>query len=247
MTIFHRHFTFKHPLFRKTETDTGVPWQKSIYYLWWEFLRRHESYKRTCETKGKGKYARLYEDFGDVHATDFKTWWSKGERGARLFSEPAVPMSVAPLKRDELVRLGESDWDSTSLLVVSIPLMLPKRFITQRLTDILRTHHTRKRGQRQHKESRARYPIAKQFNFYSLQTTLKVWDFRQKNPTMKLWEIAQALSFTTSLKASELGKRGHSGFETLAKKNTMGVAVRRKLTQAERIIDGVGESIFPAL
>jgi hypothetical protein len=49
------------------------------------------------------------------------------------------------------------------------------------------------------------------------------------------------------LKASELGKRGHSGFETLAKKNTMGVAVRRKLTQAERIIDGVGESIFPAL
>ena len=24
------------------------PWQCSVYYYWWEYLRRHEGYKRTC-------------------------------------------------------------------------------------------------------------------------------------------------------------------------------------------------------
>ena len=41
--ILRRHFSSKHPLFRASESDTGVKWQDSVYYLWWEFLRRHET------------------------------------------------------------------------------------------------------------------------------------------------------------------------------------------------------------
>src|ERR1700676_4105430 len=91
---FRRHFLFKHPLFRKPHTALGIEWRKSVYYLWWEFLRRHEGYRKTCEQGGNGQYARLYADFGDIHASDFKGWWRTGDRGASLFAEPPLPMDV---------------------------------------------------------------------------------------------------------------------------------------------------------
>ena len=74
-----------------------MPWDNSIYYLWWEFLRRHDGYKKTCENGGDGKYAELYADFGNVHEATFKEWWTKDGRGARLFAEPPLPNSVAAL------------------------------------------------------------------------------------------------------------------------------------------------------
>ena len=59
-STFRRHFAFKHPLFRQEQSTSGVQWDNSVYYLWWEFLRRHDGYKETCENGGKGKYAKLY-------------------------------------------------------------------------------------------------------------------------------------------------------------------------------------------
>ena len=73
-------------------------YQHSIYYFWWEFLRRHEGYKACCEKNGKGAYAKLYADFGNIHEhDDFWKWWSEKVddetyinlgRGERLFAEP---------------------------------------------------------------------------------------------------------------------------------------------------------------
>jgi hypothetical protein len=77
--------------------------------------------------------------------------------------------SKAVLTREEIDALPEG-WDSRSLLVVAVPLNLRKRFIQQKLGQMLRRHHKRKRGQRTFKESRARYPIATQFKFSQPQT-----------------------------------------------------------------------------
>ena len=30
------------------------PWQVSVFYYWWEYLRRHEGYAETCRDGGKG-------------------------------------------------------------------------------------------------------------------------------------------------------------------------------------------------
>ena len=98
---FPRHFVHKHPLFTSKKSTQGLPWNESVYYMWWEFLRRHEGYMRTCENGGTGRYSSLYEDFGDVHSADFKTWWSKNDRGARLFAEPATPKNIAVMSPDE--------------------------------------------------------------------------------------------------------------------------------------------------
>jgi len=242
--IWQRHFTFRHPLFRQATTKSGVQWRQSIYYFWWEFLRRHEGYRETCKNQGKSKYATLYADFGDVYSTDFKAWWTKGDRGARLFAEPAIPITVERLAKGDIESL-QSHWDEQSLLVIAVPLFLRKRFIESRITDLLRKHHRRKRGERTIKESKARYPIANQFSIRSLQIALDVYDMKKQNPKLKLWEIAQELRFTSTLNADELGKRGQMAATAIGKKNTMGVAVRRKLDLAEALIDGVGKGIFP--
>lgn len=69
----------------------GAPaWKCSVYYYWWEYLRRHEGYRQCCAKGGKGEYAKLYADFGDVHAhDDFWLWWSK-EGHSELFCEPTA-------------------------------------------------------------------------------------------------------------------------------------------------------------
>ena len=72
------NFSREYPLFKKPNERTyegkGVYFENSIYYLWWEFLRRNEEYKKCCETDGKGPLNELYKDFGDVFNVKFKTW-----------------------------------------------------------------------------------------------------------------------------------------------------------------------------
>lgn len=240
--IAGRHFTFKHPLFRASSSGGGVRWQDSVYYLWWEFLRRHEGYRQTCERGGRGQCSELYEDFGDVHKVNFREWWTEGNRGARLFAEPASLGRVIELSPSDLGLL-QNGWDPASQMVVAIPLAFPKRDIFKRVREIVKKRHGRKRGERLLKGSKALYPIAAQFSIHSLKTTLKVHDLALSRPNLKQWEIAQELGFTVTLKPNELGKRGVAGAPE--KKATMSVAVARKLAHARRIIAGVGSGKFP--
>ena len=179
---FQRHFTFKHPLFKRQRSASGEWWENSVYYLWWEFLRRHEGYKKTCESGGKRRYAKLYEDFGNVHGVTFREWWTKGDRGARLFSEPPLPNSIVMLNPTDIDALSES-WKGGSVLVVAIPLALRKRFILQKFDALLRKHHTRRRGQRTFRDSQALYPIFAQFNRHSLKKIIDAYDLHQRSLT----------------------------------------------------------------
>ena len=190
-STFPRHFTFKHPVFRRNKSSAGDWWEDSVYYFWWEFLRRHDGYKKTCENGGKGKYAKLYADFGNVHGVSFKEWWSKGDRGARLFAEPPLPTRVVALASADVRALPEN-WDPQSLLIVAIPLSLPKRFIEQKLRTILSQHHKRKKGQRTLKDSRALYHIATRFKTSSLKDMLDAYDLRQSQPDLTLWQMVNS-------------------------------------------------------
>lgn len=88
----------------KTVTD-------SPYYWWYMFLRLNADYKKTCDTKGKGKFADLYKDFGNVHTVNFKDWW---QVKAELFAEPKQgykmliaksTADLAPFNSEEVVNL----------------------------------------------------------------------------------------------------------------------------------------------
>ena len=75
------------------------PWQCSVYYYWWEYLRRHQGYKATCAAGGIGEFAQLYEDFGDVHSTDFWTWWRTHNRDICRTTYKAGSTCGSPMKQ----------------------------------------------------------------------------------------------------------------------------------------------------
>ena len=60
----------------------------SIYYLWFEYLKRNKGYKDFCEGNKVRGMAKVYKDFGNVFEYEgvegFWTWWK--ERGQLLFS-----------------------------------------------------------------------------------------------------------------------------------------------------------------
>jgi hypothetical protein len=135
-------------------------------------------------------------------------------------------------------------WSAGTVLVVSIPLTLRKRLISQRLNKLLKQHHKRGRGQRTFRESRARYRIAAQFSRHSLEKALDAYDLHKAKPELTLWQIAQQLRLSVgqALNKDELAKgRG------VDKKRILAIAAHKKLALAKKIVDGVGRGVFPAI
>lgn len=237
-----RGFAARHPLFSKKESATGIWWESSAYYLWWEYLRRHEGYRRTCLKGGKGQFAKLYSDFGDVHATSFKEWWTEGQRGARLFAEPLAPTAVTALSDEEARQLIDQGRDDSTLLV-AIPLTYGRRQIAKALNKLLDQHHSGRRGIKSVTKSNALYPLNHAPDAYALKVTLDCYDLKRANPKMPLWQIAQEVGVSRSLTAAELREGGQAAYD---KKLSMTSGVSRKLRHAAAIIDGVGRGVFPA-
>ena len=80
-TYKNRQFAYLHK---------AVPKEKSIYFYWFQFLRRSEKYRKACTNSGIGM-KNVYRDFGDVFSVDFWEWWftlnDDGlDRGCQLFA-----------------------------------------------------------------------------------------------------------------------------------------------------------------
>lgn len=249
-TKWARHFAAPHPLWRKRESKNGVWWEASPYYLWWAFLRENTNYRETCKRKGKGKCAELYKDFGDIYATDFKTWWTDGGRGARLFAEPPTPLDVAPLSKDDILNLPDGYDDN--LIILPIDKRLPIRTVMSKVRQAFKKHgHLRSRGRQTLRQSQARYPLATNLNPRTLKLALDVYELRQANPDAYLWVIGQELNVSVKLTKEEWDLDKRSGvplnlrLEIMKKKNALTVATRRHLRNAQSIIKWVGKGRFP--
>ena len=183
-----RHFPYQPPTFgRRENVKDESAWKKTIYYLWWSYLKRNEDYLKTCESSGKGSLSKLYEDFGDVRTDDFKAWWTEDGRGARLFSEPPAQETIRVVSKDEIGSLDED------LLLMSVPLNLPKKFLLQRFRTLLAEKHKGERGKQYAKRSKAKYQFKGQPNIEALLLALHVYDQSKANPKMRLWELGQFL------------------------------------------------------
>ncbi|MCZ8018668.1 hypothetical protein [Novosphingobium sp.] len=238
---FPAGFTAKHPVFGPTEGRKGVKWNQSAFYFWWEFLRLHDGYAETCRKDGKGKYAKLFQDFGNVHAQEFKEWWTAkvdgGNRGRHLFAEPPAPATVKALSKAEVLELFDVGGES-QVLLVSIPMNYSRREISKRLGKVIRENHGRKRGEKRLSVSKARYPLLSIPDIDSLEKTLRVFTIRRDNPKMPLWEVAR--------KAKVGSRSSYASAETDADvRAALTAAASRKLRHAELIIEGVGRGVFP--
>jgi len=227
----------------------GAPaWKCSVYYYWWEYLRRHEGYRQCCAKGGKGEYAKLYADFGDVHAhDDFWRWWSK-EQHSELFCEPTA-RKITVL--DQNSRFEPTLSDDT--LIVELPLEVRTAYLIARIRTVLKQHAARAKAAK--RVSRARYPVATKPVLTSLHQHLTVYDARCANPKLKLYELYDLIHEAAGLYVSE-----RVDGETVAELRKLDMyyddvlrtvrrrkanLVRRHIRIAEQYIAAVGLGQFP--
>ena len=235
MAFTARKFAYKHPTFgRSNAVKATEPFKNSVYYLWWEFLRRSDSYKKCCASGGKGKMSGLYEEFGDVFATDFKTWWKTEERGARLFAERLPPKMM-------LIDVLPAPTVADQVLVIQVPLALSKRTLTVEFQKILKDHHEGKRGRRNNVNSTARYPVTGHIDTDALQKCLRVYDMRKENPKMPLWQVCQNCK---AIQRAALLNDSDTDAEKTAKKFNLTNTAARLIKRAELIIKNVEQGRF---
>ena len=154
------------------------PWQCSVYYFWWEYLRRHRGYAQCCAGGGKGIYATLYKDFGDAHAdADFWAWWRGHDH---LFAEPPAR---------QLCELGgfETHTPESDTLYIQVPLEVRMPYLVDAFRKLLKANA--EAVKRAKSVSRAAYPVYAKPNLGSLYQTLVFWDTYVEQPKLKLHEL----------------------------------------------------------
>jgi hypothetical protein len=225
----------------------GAPvWQCSVYYFWWEYLRRNEGYIDCCKRRGKGRFSKLYQSFGDVRRGDFPSWWI---RHARLFSETAIsPPELIPsgLAR----RYEETHW------LIAVPKDSPTTLSVRRVRRLLRqlgaNQPRKKKPNYQKLVSTAEFPVATKPVIRSLYLHLKVWDARKAHPNATLAELADIAGLSvTSDKLNELRTLQKTdpdiyigdGLRDWNRKKS--ILVSRHLRIARQYIENVGKGLFP--
>lgn len=208
-------------------------------------MRRNKAYLACCESGGTGKLAGLYADMGDVRHDTFKAWWTAGERGAKLFGEPVLPVTLKELKSPEEWRL---EWNKDQLMVVAVPLVVSKRRLAGYFANLLKKRHKGERGRKSLRDpstSAAKYPLERNVSVQTLKIQLTVYDAviasRTVGPKRTLAEIGEDLQ----LVPSAMPKPSDSKSERSDKRNVMAAVISRYFRQAQAIVDNTGKGKFP--
>jgi len=240
------HFVHNHPRFtkakRKKQSSKGVWYEDSVYYLWFEYLRRNTKYKTYCETKkGSKAIADLYKDFGDIHAINFKGWWKK--TGQYLFAEDE---DIERVK--EVASANEyAKYEKDNVLMLAIPIHKNKKWLETQI----RKHLEKKRSEygvnNRGAASTADYSLYTTPDIPSLKNALKIYDlYTLRNEELvakgkrkhSLIEIARELDKRTAKEKEEEGWWGN--WEDSAKQQ-----VYRWNKTAKQLIENVGKGKFP--
>lgn len=231
-----RHFPYKHPTFGRAKAEPDSNWKNTVYFYWWEYLKRNTLYRQACESRGAGPCADLYKDFGDVRGADFKAWWTEDGRGVRLFAEPRAEDMVRVLEE------GDAALSRQEALTISLPLSFPKRLLEKRIKELLAQHHTGARGKQYAKHSMALYKVKGQPNVPALATGLMVFDLHMAHPELTLWEIGNRMP---RLLGNQKIKPSDSTAEVLDKRRVLSASVSRYLKRVRASIQRAGEGVFP--
>ena len=237
-------FKAKHPLFGRSTTPLGVSYQqRSPYYWWWEFLRRNEDYKACCAAGGTGVLAGLYADFGDVSNDTFKDWWN--ERGYRLFAEKRKPVLLTEL---DAPNEWDTSWTKDSVMVVAVPLDIPKRNLMEFFSALLAKRHGGKRGRKALSDSdasTARYPLHRNVSIHTLRIQLAVYDAVMEaklgDKKLTLAQIGEKLKLVPKSNKRTEGE----AMDAARRRAVLASSVSRHFKDVQHIIDNTANGRFP--
>jgi hypothetical protein len=237
-------FKAQHPIFGRGKKPLGVSYQqRSPYYWWWEFLRRNDAYRACCAAGGTGALAGLYADFGVVSNDNFKEWWT--QHGFRLFAEKAKPVKLAEL---DTPADWDSSWTKDSVMVVAVPLDIPKRNLQGFFAELLKKRHGGKRGRKALSDadaSNARYPLHRNVSIHTLRIQLAVYDAvlaaRASDKKITLAQIGERLKLVPKSNKRTEGEV----MDAARRRSVLAATVSRHFKDAQRIIANTAKGQFP--
>lgn len=230
MTTFY--FRYAPPVFEDDSedltTDLSVkkpyaeaePWECSVYYYWWEFLRINPGYRREARL-GIESTNRVVRDFGDPERYgDFRGWWRV--RGRSLFCEPrerGIRWASAPSA------LPQSD----GCVYLSVPYRCDIEQALAQLRDILKPQMDAMKAEQG--GSGAKYPVFTKPVLPALHKRLHVLMCRMENKK------------TLSDVGLELGIG--PGDDSTAARHMREVSVARYYREATTLRDFAARGYFP--
>ncbi len=198
-----------------------------------------------CERGGTGKLAGLYENFGDVRGDDFHAWWTKDKRGARLFGEKPLPLNLKELKN---ASEWDSEWHQDGVMVIAVPLNLPKRHLEAKFSELLKNRHDGRRGRKKADDahlSTAKYQLHRNVSVPTLRIQLDVYDAVMAKKRGEVDKTLARIGQDLKLVASAMPRSTDLKDEAEHKRNVMTATVSRHFKAAERIVANVIKGQFP--
>lgn len=218
----------------RTHYPTASNYQTSIFYFWFEFLKRSD---RESQSK------QVQDDFGDVSEIQFMDWWF--DIGVDLFgcwelSDHAI-VGVTSLEAAQTALDG-------GRFLVGIDMSLPKSEIMKRLQTFVDNRANNKVGRRSFKpDTDSRYSVKSKFDIKSLEKILEVYDFSIKYPHLTNWQMEEELFLIdkTSKDKDSVWRMGNTPYELAIKHKIQTATVSRYLRHARNIIENVAQGVFP--
>jgi hypothetical protein len=235
-----RHFPHRSPRFgTQHNPKPSYHWEDTFYYWWWRYLKHNQDYLKTCASDGNGPCASLYEDFGDVRPDDFKAWWIKDWRGARLFAEPALP------EKERILHPGDPIPPPEEAFSVCFPLSLSKEFMERSFKQMLKKleYHQGRVGFQDSKRSRAKYQVQGNSTVPSLRKGVLIYELHLESPELKLWEIGNCIAGVCD--DQKITVKGSGLSADVDAKKILAAAVSRYLKKTKRSIERTGQGMFP--
>ena len=225
-------------------TTKGVRWDNSVYYLWFEYLRRHDGYREYCTTK-RGPYKKLYTDFGDVHAyaDDFRQWFY--DIGFDLFIEAPLPARI--VISDDCNSLTTTDgFDANADYVfAAIPVGNSRKHLLREYKKVITQIKDQRKRDGLDGKSTAKYPVHRIPYIHNLKLNLQVWDLRQSG--MKSPDVYETVF--ARITDAQLKKRGYRDddikrFQRIRTQQYHNV-INRHYRSARLLIENVADGNFP--
>ena len=206
-------------------------------------MRRHDGYKACCAAGGTGEQAELYAEFGDVLSVTFKEWWD--QRGYRLFAEQRKPVK---LKELDDVSEWDAGWTKDNVMVVAVPLDIPKRNLQGFFARLLKQRHSGKRGRKALSDSdasNARYPLHRNVSIHTLRIQLAVYDAvvaaRASEKKITLAQIGERLKLVPKTNR----RTPNEEMDSAKRRSVLAATVSRHFKDARRIVANTALGQFP--
>ncbi len=211
----------------------------SIYFGWYHYVRLSSLlWFASCRqaTVRDKKIQHVVEDFGDAFHKVFVIWAM--EYAPSLFAE-TKQFDLVSLFNPDMYELEKNKED---VLLLSIPLTLPKRYLIPQILNFLHAHHPGEDYDVLKIAHTARYKLhTLRFRLHVIEIERLVFIYRLLFPQTPLWIIADRLQLAPSNKVRD--DRFNSAKKT--QYNRLNSIAGRHLYKAKRRILNVERGSFP--